>query len=127
MKNFVRIVHLGCPGHFICANRCHYRRHTQIETDTGGFRISTVGDFYPEYDKPGVRQALGYPSDAFFETFVFEITAEQAKGNEGCGCREVKGWGQIEGIRSKDAKGAHETHERLIVKYAALAETGGPA
>ena len=24
-------------------------------------------------------------------------------------------------------KGAHETHERMIVKYAALAETGEPA
>jgi hypothetical protein len=109
----VKPIELGCPGHFICAQDCRFRRHTQI----GNYRVSTVGDlFYRSED--GKRQTVGSGEKEFFETMVFKTTKKPAKGNDGCGCREVNDWGGLECNRYKTAAQAHEGHEAMIRKYA---------
>ena len=60
------ITELGCPGHLIVADRCRWRRHTQIGTH---YRVSTVGNYFPE--KGGERDTIGGDADSFFETMVF--------------------------------------------------------
>ena len=107
----VKRTELGCAGHFICASRCQFRRHTQV----GKYRVSTVGDMY--YENEEKRQTLGAGEDSFFETMVFKTTGKPAKGNEGCGCMKVESFSEIDGARYATAGAAQKGHERYVAKY----------
>ena len=113
MKAVVR-VELGCPGHFICAADCRWRRHTQV----GHYRVSSVGDLYYK-SEPDKRQTMG--ATGFFETMVFETLNEQDDKNEGCGCRKVKARSKVDGKRYETAGEAQAGHEAFVRKYARLA------
>ena len=113
----VSVVELGCAGHFICANSCRFRRHTQLGD---AYRVSTIGDYYPDH-RGGKRETIGAGEDSLFETLVFETTGEQDKGNEGCGCRTVKSWLEIDGERYATAGEAQAGHERYVAQYLRLA------
>lgn len=113
-------VELGCPGHFICANDCRFRRHTQV----GNYRISTVGDLYFGHE-PGKRQTIGSGDDDWFETYVFELTDQPVADSDGCGCREVKSFSEIDGERTASAGQAQAAHERYVAKYLAIAKAEG--
>ena len=104
-------IELGCAGHFICAARCCFRRHTQV----GRYRISTVGDLY--YKEDGPRETLGAGEDSFFETMVFETTGEPAEDNEGCGCQAVVSFRELHCERYPTAGAAQKGHERYVAKY----------
>lgn len=106
---------LGCAGHFICAKDCHWRRHTQI----GKYRVSTVGNLFFHHE-PNKRQTLG--ATGYFETLVFPLTDEQDDENEGCGCRKVADWTEIDGERYDTAGEAQAGHERYVSKYLAMQE-----
>jgi len=103
-------IELGCPGHFIAVSSCRWRRHTQV----GNYRVSSVGDYFPN----GKRDTIGAGTDAFFETMVFETTGKQDKDNEGCGCRQVKKWNEIDAQRYATAGEAQKGHEAFVRKYA---------
>lgn len=105
------IVELGCAGHFICADRCRFRRHTQV----GIYRISTVGDYFPT--KGGERETVGAGENDLFETMVFETTGKPSKDNDGCGCCEVVSFDGLECVRSATAGNALKTHNAMIKKY----------
>lgn len=105
-------VELGCPGHFIGASSCRWRRHTQV----GLYRISSVGDLYWEHE-PTKRVTLGAGEKSFFETMVFKTSTKRADGNDGCGCREVKDWSEVDGERYATAGEAQSGHERYVRKY----------
>ena len=109
-------IDLGCPGHFICAKDCRWRRHTQV----GSYRISTVGDLYVKDEKE--RQTLGASPDSFFETMVFETEGTPEPGSEGCGCMAVKSWSEIDGRRYTTAGEAQQGHEDYVAKYLRLAK-----
>ena len=100
-------VECGCAGHFICADRCKYRRHTQVN----GFRVSTVGDLWID----GKREKIG--SWGYYETMVFPTSDKPAEGGEGCGCMEVTNWQDVDGKRYETAGEAHAGHEKLVRKY----------
>lgn len=61
----------GCPGHFIATSHCIYHLHTHY----GPWCISTVGDYRHE----GQQQTLGLGSDSFYETMVFDVTADGSR------------------------------------------------
>ena len=105
-----QVIELGCPGHFICAKDCRWRRHTQV----GLYRISTVGDFYIK----DIRKTLGAGEDSFFETLVFKTDTTPEPGSEDCGCLQVIDWGEIDGKRYATAGAAQEGHEAFVKKYA---------
>jgi hypothetical protein len=111
-------VELGCPGHFICARDCRWRRHTQV----GNYRVSSVGDLYYRSEE-NKRQTVGAGDDSFFETMVFKLTDKPIDGNEGCGCREVAEWCEIDGERYATAGDAQAGHERYVTKYTSLARS----
>lgn len=112
----IKIEYLGCAGHFIAAASCRFRLHTQITTEDRGYRVSTVGDLYFEHDK-GKRQTLGAGENSFFETYVFPVGGKQSDGNEGCGCREVSDWSEIEGRRTSTSGEAREMHEEMVERF----------
>ena len=103
-------IELGCAGHFIAAKHCHWRRHTQ----TRHYRISSVGELYFPHE-PGVRQKVG--AFGFFETMVFATTDKPAEGSNGCGCREVGSWSEIECHRYETVGEAQAGHEAMVAKY----------
>lgn len=116
-------IELGCAGHLIVANSCRWKRHTQV----GKYRISTIGDYYaPDLDRikndprATKRDTIGAGDDSFFETMVFETTDEAASDNDGCGCRAVKDWSELDGERYATAGEAQAGHERYVAKYLAL-------
>ena len=105
----MKIKELGCAGHLIVLESCRWKRHTQV----GRYRISTVGDYY--YQEK--RTTLGAGEDSFFETMVFKTTDKQEKNNDGCGCKEVSDWSELECIRYSTAGKAQAGHEKMIKKY----------
>ena len=101
-------VELGCPGHFIDVSSCHFRRHTQV----GNFRVSTVGDYYPGRSEK--RETVGL--NRFFETMVFKTSDKQDDGNEGCGCREVLNFSEVDFEGYNTAGEAQAGHERMVLR-----------
>ena len=104
-------IELGCPGHLIVANKCRWRRHTQV----GIFRVSTVGDYFPDRDGP--RDTVGSGPQDFFETMVFRTTGLPDPGSEGCGCCEVTSYDNIASARYVTAGEAQAGHERLVAEF----------
>lgn len=112
-------IELGCAGHLIVARYCRWKRHTQV----GKYRVSSIGDYYLSLtgrEDDEKRKTIGAGDDAWFETMVFETSDEQDDGNEGCGCRRVKDWSEIDGERYATAGEAQAGHERYVAKYLAL-------
>lgn len=108
-------VELGCAGHFIVSRACRFHRHTQV----GHYRVSTVGDYYPRVGPGGEekRETLGADPRSFFETMVFATKPDEAEGNEGCGCREVVSWSELDSHRYATAGEAQAGHERMVAQY----------
>lgn len=113
-------IELGCPGHCIVARSCHWRRHTQV----GNYRVSTVGNYYPGGARE--RDTLGAGDDSFFETMVFRTINAPADGesSEGCGCRAVKSYDEIDSQRYATAGAAQAGHEAFVAKYLKRANRG---
>ena len=119
----VKRIELGCAGHLIVASACRWKRHTQV----GKYRVSTIREYYgPDLDRIATdpravkRTTIGAGDDAWFETMVFETTNKLASGNDGCGCREVKSWSEIDSKRYATAGKAQDGHERYVRKYLRL-------
>jgi hypothetical protein len=107
-------IELGCAGHCIVSGSCRFRRHTQV----GTYRVSTIGDYYSR----NKRETIGSGPDDFFETMVFRTSLEPDAGNEGCGCRTVLDWGEIDCERYATAGAAQAGHERFVAKYLAASD-----
>lgn len=113
---------LGCIGHYILADRCRFRRNTQIERNgVPRYRVSTVGDLYVNRDDRERDSIGGYISEAdrmFFETMVFELRPPGADDErDGCPC-----WPSLDSDaryvnRWKSAGHAQEGHEVVVERF----------
>jgi hypothetical protein len=63
---FVKRSERGWPGHFICSNRCNFRRNTLLEYGDIKIVISTVGNMQHIAGKP---EKTG--TNCYYETMVF--------------------------------------------------------
>jgi len=70
--NNIKIINHGYAGHFICAERCLFRRNTTVEdiSQNKAITVSTVGDFRMKGDFEGEPQTVGL--DRYYETMMFE-------------------------------------------------------
>lgn len=63
----------GWAGHFICANRCRFRRNTLLEYSEIKIVVSTVG-LMESIDKEGF-ETIGY--NRYFETMAFHANNDK--------------------------------------------------
>lgn len=73
MNDLVKRTERGWAGHYICADRCRFRRNTLLEYQDKKWIVSTVGNFVPSTRKTDMIGA-----NRWYETMVFE--AEMKNG-----------------------------------------------
>ena len=91
------------------------RRFKITSPDGTGFRVSTLGNYFPSYNAK--RETLGSGVDDYFETMVFATTAEPSDASEGCGCRAVESYVDLYCARYPDAGAAQRGHEDTVTRY----------
>ena len=64
--NDVKITERGWAGHFICADKCYFRRNTLIECNRDRIVVSTVGDYR---STNGPIEEIGH--ERYYETKAF--------------------------------------------------------
>ena len=69
--NEVNVTERGWPGHFICADRCLFRRNTLLEYNDKKWVISTVGVFR---NREGEIDSVGHCR--WYETVAFKAKEE---------------------------------------------------
>lgn len=103
----------GHAGHFIASRRCLFHLHTRV----GGYRISTVGNYFPR-DADEEPTEVGYRR--LYETFVFRISGECCECDPPCGQGELEDWNEIDSLSANDQMAAEANHLTLCQKYAAV-------
>lgn len=117
MGEEVKRTERGWAGHYICADKCRFRRNTLLEYKDRKWVVSTVGGFVLN----GKLDMIG--ADRWFETMVFEaelqhgywdaiiekrIYPEQDWGLWGSTWEEVTGnYGLVDNA-------ANDMHERIV-------------
>ncbi len=93
-----RITERGWPGHFICADRCLFRRNTLVEGGSDRVVISTVGGMRK---RGGGLDTLG-AGGRYYETMAFgakdeggyveaDVSDQRAFNSEGSICADSPG------------------------------------
>jgi hypothetical protein len=100
----------GHAGHFVASRSCGFRLSTRI----GDYRISTVGDYYPDGWEDEKPKEIGLGRT--HETFVFRVS--------GPGEGEAP-WSEIDTDVYHDCEAARGGHMAMCRKYARIA--GGEA
>jgi len=100
----------GWAGHFICANRCLFRRNTLLEYGDIKIVISTVGAMQ-NIHKEGEFEQIGY--DRYYETMAFHSKKDDRKYHDTDVNREVSFYNKWE-INVLDDVKANKMHEKVI-------------
>lgn len=103
----------GWAGHFICSDRCFFRRNTLIEAGDKRFVVSTVGNFYPTREKTqyGEPDTIGH--ERYYETKAF-VAIEQDGLMEASTSQEISlGVKNSISEKYKDAE-ANDMHEAAV-------------
>lgn len=105
----MKMIEMGHAGHFICGNRCQFRRNTYVN----GYIVSTVGELVFEAGDRAPTVPLGAGPHKY-ETMVFHAR----KTAEKC-CPYIQHSGaDIDGRRWSTAHEAQIEHEKYVKKYA---------
>ena len=70
----LKIKERGYAGHFICANRCRFKRNTLIEYGEKRIVVSTVGNYWQDSKDESPSQ-IGF--ERYYETMAFEAKWEE--------------------------------------------------
>lgn len=68
-ENVVKRTERGWAGHFICPDRCNFRRNTLLEYEGEFIVVSTVGRMVIEYAGHSALDTVGL--DRYYETMAF--------------------------------------------------------
>lgn len=69
MEKKVKRTERGWAGHFICADRCLFRRNTLLEYENIKIVVSTVGRLFAE--RQGRMEIVTVGSERYYETMAF--------------------------------------------------------
>lgn len=84
IKDGVKVIERGWAGHFICADRCKFRRNTLLEYKNKKWIISTVGQM-PARNPVFADNKRGYTtigSNRYYETMAFKAKKVREKEND---------------------------------------------
>jgi hypothetical protein len=110
----------GWAGHYICANKCRFRRNTLLECDEIRIVVSTVGLM----DLKGDGSFEGVGADRHFETMAFHADPTDSRYHDADVEREVS-FGSPWHINEVDADDrANDMHEAVVAEIAAGLEGG---
>lgn len=70
-KPYVRQIERGWPGHYICADKCQFRRNTLLQYNGVNIVVSTVGAQWVKDYLNGGRRYEKIGAGYYFETKVF--------------------------------------------------------
>jgi hypothetical protein len=112
----------GWGGHFICANRCAFRRNTLLECGDVRIVVSTVGAFKPRHDAEYERIGC----DRFFETMAFHADYEEPYWDADV-TREVSfdAPRSIADIKRESDAEADAMHEAVVAEISGRMAAGG--
>lgn len=102
----------GNAGHLCVSNSCRFHLCTEV----GKYLISTVGEYYREFDDKEMS-TIGWDKQ-YYETEVFEWGGRCPCG---CGLPEIIP-SYLEQVRYETPKEANEGHLELCLKYDSLTE-----
>ena len=101
----------GWAGHFICADRCRFRRNTLLEHKGIKVVISTVG-VMANIHKEGKFEIIGW--DRYYETMAFHADKNDKRYHDLDVTREIyfkSNW-QIDHLDADDE--ANDMHEKVV-------------
>jgi len=101
----------GWGGHFICADRCWFRRNTLLEHKKIKIVVSTVGAMASIHGE-GEFETIGY--DRYYETMAFHSKKDDKRYHDIDVSREIyfKSEWQIDHLNADDE--ANNMHEKVI-------------
>lgn len=116
-----KITDRGWAGHFICANRCMFRRNTLIEGDKDSVVVSTVGAMRVRDGEELEAIGLG---GRYYETMVFgthhdggyidaKVSDERSFDSEGSICAD-----SINELPDDVDNKANAMHDAIVVEMA---------
>ena len=122
MKYLVKRTERGWAGHYICADRCLFRRNTLLEYQDKKWIVSTVGNF-----ALSTRGTDMIGADRWYETMVFE--AEMKNGYIDADVTKQiypendwgiwgESWEQVKTLHPYPDNDANDMHERIVNEMA---------
>lgn len=119
----VKTTERGWPGHYICADKCLFRRNTLVEYGDIRIVVSTVGNMRRWEQYKSVLETIGY--QRHYETMVFHAEFD---GNywDADVSREVEFEGEwaIEGVEADTDNRANAMHEAVVAEISKRLESG---
>jgi hypothetical protein len=115
-RKLVTRIDFAKAGHLAVANECRYGRCTEIP----GYRISSVGDWFPKYSGGYVREDIGF--QRAFETMVFAVAPGDALCECGCGMAHDSrvNYSELLCIGAQNSDEADENHAATVKLYQSM-------
>ena len=121
MSISVKTTERGWGGHFICADRCLFRRNTLVEGPAQSFVVSTVGNFYD--GREPVAQTIGH--QRYYETMVFLARKDgpYLEADVGNQVFMSSDW-SIDNVDKGSDNAANDMHEINVMELVEMIESG---
>ncbi len=132
MSEKVKRTERGWPGHFICADRCMFRRNTLLEYKDKKWVISTVG----RYISSSSNKIDTVGANRWYETMVFEAKLSGEYWDADVSKQIYpeqdwriwgKSWDEVNDKYNPVDNAANDMHERIIDEMTKRIVDGGGA
>ena len=107
----------GWPGHFICADRCLFRRNTLLESSRDKIVVSTVGLYDSGMLQIYTQRKFEHIGvDRYYETMAFKANKEDTRYHDADASQDVS-FDSPWSISELDADDhANEMHETVVAE-----------
>ena len=111
MEKKVKRTERGWAGHFICADRCLFRRNTLLEYDNMKIVVSTIGKLLVE--KQGMSEIVTVGYERYYETMAFHSNPNDSTYHD----IDVEKWIELGcdwQLKEIDDNKANDMHEKAV-------------
>lgn len=110
-ENMVKRTERGWAGHFICSDRCNFRRNTLLEYEGEFIVVSTVGRMVIEYVGHSALDTVGL--DRYYETMAFYSDTSDMEFHDIDVKRQIY-LGRDWALNEIDDNKANDMHEKAV-------------